>query len=739
MLACFLSFCMAKITFNEETKVFSIDTEGSTYQMKIAEYNSLVHLYYGKSIKDADLSYLHRLAVRSFDPYPYESDSSFSFNAVLQEYPSFGVGDFRTSCLSVVNGDGSSAADLRYVSHKIYKGKPKLDGLPSVRAPEADVLDITMKDKTTGLQVILRYSCVEEYDAITRSAIINNTTPSKIYLTRALSACVDFHESDFELTTLYGRYGSERNVQRSPLQRGRLSVDSVRGSSSHMQNPFAILSKPTTDEKSGEAYGVHFVYSGNFLIEAEVDQYEQTRLVAGISPQFFNYELEKGESFVTPEVIFTYSDQGIGGLTKKSHRLLRNNLINPKWANKRRPILINSWEANYFSITDEKMINLAKASSELGIEMLVMDDGWFGHRGDDHSSLGDWYVNKNKIKDLKKLVETVNSFGMDFGIWFEPEMVNEDSDLYRAHPDWHLHIPGRPPAMGRNQLVLDFSRKDVVDNIYQQMYNILSSANISYVKWDMNRNLCDVWSALLSNTQQGRLYHLYVLGVYDLLERLLQAFPNLMIEGCSGGGGRFDAGMLYYTPQIWASDDTDPIERLLIQFGTSLAYPVNSIGAHVSASPCHQTGRATSLNTRGVVAMFGTFGYELDITSLDQKTKDEIASQVAKFKRIYDTIEFGDHYRLVSPFENDYYCAWMMVSPDKNKAVVSFVQIHVHPSPPFIRIRLQGLDPSKIYKVTEDGKVNRYSGSALMNAGFNCPMSANGDYESWQFEFEAEN
>ena len=729
------------IVYQEETGLFSLHTKESTYQMQIGEFGYLLHLYYGAKIEGEDLSYLCLSTARGFSGNPHEVGDrrSFSLDLLPQEYPSFGSGDYRESCLEAVHADGSRAADLRYRSHRISRGKPALEGLPSAHGSEQEVetLEIVLRDAVTAVEVSLYYAVFEELDVITRWAVVQNRTEETIRLERALSCCVDWNcPKPMDFITFYGKHAGERSVERTPLRHGKERVDSVRGASSHQQNPFVILCETGATEQSGECYGFSFLYSGNFMAQAERDQIEQTRLVMGIHPQAFSWELAPGGSFTTPEVAMAYHENGLAGLSHRLHRLIREHICRGEYQYKRRPVIINNWEATYFDFDEDKLVSIAREAAGLGVDMLVMDDGWFGKRDSDTSGLGDWFVNTGKLKGgLAPLCRRINELGMKFGLWFEPEMVSEDSDLYRTHPDWCLHIPGRKPVRSRFQLVLDMSRPDVREYLFQSISAILKSANIEYVKWDMNRHLNDVWSALLPAGRQGEAYHRHILGVYELLERLTAAFPHVLLEGCSGGGGRFDAGMLYYSPLIWCSDNTDAIDRIDIQYGTSFCYPMSAISAHVSACPNHQTGRSTPFHTRGVVALTGNFGYELDPGKLSKEEKEEIRRQTALYKKWYELLAWGDYYRLTNPFANREYAAWMTVSRDQREALVSFVQLRARANPPLTHIRLCGLDQNRIYRLSLDG--TRHSGQALMKAGILIPFGQK-EYEALQIEVTAE-
>lgn len=723
------------ILFNEKTKVFTLKTRNSTYQMKIGEYDVLLHLYYGRPLEDCDMSYLIQPADRGFSGNPYEAgkNRAFSLDTLPQEYPVFGTGDYRTSCLMTVNGDGSRAADLRYASHTIEPGKYSLKGLPGVYANDgdrADTLVITMKDRASGLLVHLYYGVMENLDIITRACRIQNQGKCGIQLERALSACLELPHNQLDFIHFYGKHAMEREMERVPAGHGTHVAGSVRGTSSHHHNPFVILCEKNATEDFGECYGLSFLYSGNFTAQVEVDQINQTRAVMGIHPDCFSYCLAPLEEFAAPEVVLAYTDQGLGQLSRIYHRAYRKNLCRGQYKEKPRPVLINNWEATYFDFTGDKLVEIAGAAAELGIEMLVMDDGWFGNRDGDHSGLGDWTVNEKKLGcSLKSLVDRVNEKGLKFGIWFEPEMVSEDSSLYRSHPDWALKIPGRDPNLSRYQLVLDFSREEVRSYIFDSMCRILDSANIEYVKWDMNRSLCDVYSNGLPGERQGEVSHRYVLGLYDFLEKITNRYPYILFEGCSGGGGRFDGGMLYYMPQIWCSDDTDAIERIKIQYGSSFGYPISSVGSHVSACPNHQTGRVTPLKTRGIVAMAGTFGYELDISRMTEEEKEMVKSQVKEYQHYNRLIQQGDYYRLTNPYEEKDFAAWEFVKEDKTEALLNCVSMKATANPAPQRIRLKGLCRDMEYEVNGKGA---YSGAMLMYGGLPLPVPRR-EYDSIQF------
>lgn len=713
-------------------QIFSLHTKHSTYQMKV-DRDFLIHTYYGPYVGDSDMSYLARCIDRGFSGNPDGiTDKGYSLDTQLLEYPSYGTGDFRNDCLRVAYADGSQVTDLKYVSHEIKEGKYELEGLPAMYQGEENVqtLEVVLQDVYKKLEVILYYGVFENLDVITRACKIVNKGEDKVNLLRAYSMCLDFNNKDMDFVHFYGRHAMERIMERTPLHHGIQSVGSRRGFSSHQHNPFVVLCAHDAGEDHGNCYGASFVYSGNFAAEAEVTQADCTRMTMGIHDAQFQFELQPQESFTAPEVMLSFSSEGLGTLSRNYHKAIRYHICRGKYKTARRPILINNWEATYFNFNTEKLLDIAREAKKLGIEMLVMDDGWFGKREDDVSGLGDWFVNEKKLGGkLKDLVDGVNEIGLKFGIWFEPEMISEDSDLYRAHPDWALKIPGRAPTRGRQQLVLDFSREDVRTYIFDRMCEILESSNIEYVKWDANRHLTDVWSALLPAERQGEVFHRFILGLYDFLEKITQRFPNVLFEGCSGGGGRFDAGMMYYHPQIWCSDDTDAVERLEIQYGTSFAYPVSTMGAHVSVCPNHQTGRSVSMKTRGVVAMSGTFGYELDITKLSEEDKQTVKEQIEAFKKYYDLIQNGDYYRLTDDGRKSPFVAWEFVSADKKEALLNVVVLRTKANPILHTVYARGLEADMMYQV--EGSQEKFSGAALMNGGYPIPVMGD-DYQAVQ-------
>ncbi|NLK28492.1 MAG: alpha-galactosidase [Clostridiales bacterium] len=709
------------IKFYENSRIFKLDTPKSTYMIGIVdEENFIGHIYYGRKVIDADLSYMMRLHGSSDVPTKNSRDRVTFMDSMPMEYPTHGVGDFRESCLSVKDHAGHSACSLSYISHRIYHGKQKLPGLPATfaREDECTTLELICEDKALQLQVTLVYNVFEKLDAITRSVKIYNSSKNPIYLTKVLSACLDMDNRDYDMITLYGLWSRERMINRRRITDGKQLISSLRGVSSHQEQPFMAILDKNADEDHGEVFALNLVYSGNFMAQAEITQFTMLRAVIGINPVDFCWKLDSEESFTSPEAVMVYSNEGIGGMTRTFHDLYRNHLIRGQYKDKKRPILINNWEATYFDFDTDKLLSIAREASKLGIEMLVMDDGWFGYRNDDNTSLGDWVVNESKIKGgLKHLVDEVNKLGMKFGIWFEPEMISPDSDLYRTHPDWAIQIPGRNPALARNQLVLDISRKEVRDAVYDSMYKILSEANIEYVKWDMNRPLTDIAGASLDSDTQGEFYHRYVLGLYEMQERLVSDFPHILLENCSSGGGRFDPGMLYYSPQIWSSDNTDAIDRLRIQEGTAMIYPLSAMGAHVADCPSHSNGRVTPFETRGYVSLAGTFGYELDITKIPEEDRNMIPKQVAMYHKYNDLVRTGDYYRIASYQMNHEYDCYEVVSKDKKEALVTYIQVSGRPNYRTRRIRLKGLKEDAIYRIEETGE--ELSGGALMYAGIN--------------------
>lgn len=715
-----------------QRQMFHLQSGRTSYVIKIYPTGLVGNVYWGRRLEDGDLSSLVCLADKRNPADEAAVNYDHLQDILRQEYPGYGNTDFRPPAFQVQHADGSTVSDFRYSTHRVVRGKKLLAGLPCTRCDDpaaADTLELDLTDPVAGLVITLSYTMYAQSGALVRSACIRNTGAVPVTLLRALSMGIDLPPGSYDVINLGGTWARERHVQRSTLAGGTHLIDSTRGMSSHQQNPFMALCEHQCTETAGEAYGFNLIYSGNFLCLAEVDQFATVRVVMGVNPFDFSWRLEPGEAFQTPEAVLAHSSQGLGDLSRSFHSLYRDHLVPAAWAHRERPILINNWEATYFGFTHDKIVDIARVGAELGLELFVLDDGWFGHRDSDNSSLGDWFEDRKKLpRGLKGLAQDINALGLQFGLWFEPEMISPDSELYRAHPDWCLHIPGRHRTQVRNQLVLDLSRREVCDAIIAQVSQILSSVNISYVKWDMNRPLTEMGSAVQAATRQRETAHRYVLGVYYMMETITRRFPNVLFEGCAGGGSRFDPGILHYMPQIWTSDDSDAIERLKIQWGTSLCYPASVMGAHVSAVPNHQVGRQTPLSTRGNVAMSGIFGYELDLTKLSEAEKTEIKAQVAFCKQHRHLVLDGAFHRLKSPFEGNE-TAWMLVSPDAGEALVMVCRVLGVPNPGVSVVRLQGLDPAAEYQV--DGPFSyRANGSVLMHAGLRLPGSW-GDFNSW--------
>ena len=720
------------ITVNEKSRLFCIETDNSEYQLMADSFGVLRHLWYGEKV-GMSMEYLQEYPDVGFSGNIYEAENlrSYSLDTLPLEYSCGGVGDFRINALSAVHSDGSFALDLRYAGFKISNGKYGIEGLPAVYADdtEAETLEIFLKDTASDISVTLKYGVLPKLDIITRSAVIENGGETGVSLTNAASLCLDMPCDYNEWIHFHGRHTCERLFERMPLLHGIQESSSQRGTSSHQQNPAFILCGNDCTETNGGCIGAMLMYSGSFSAKIEYDQLEQVRFVMGINPELFRWELKKGERFYTPEAVMSYSGAGFERLSHNFHKVVREHICRGKYKLSERPVLINSWEAVYLDFDDKKILAAAEEAAKLGIDMFVLDDGWFGKRDDDFSGLVDWFVNPNKIKcGLGELAKKIKALGMDFGLWLEPEMVSENSELYRSHPEWAIQIPNRKPMRGRYQLVLDMTRTDVRDYLYKSISDILKSAEISYIKWDMNRSICDWYSACLESKNMGEMPHRYVLGLYELLERLTQDFPDVLFEGCSGGGGRFDAGMLYYCPQIWCSDDTDAFERTKIQYGTSFFYPISTMGSHVSAVPNHQTGRVTFLNARSVTAMSGSFGYELDPSALTEEEKTEIPMQIKRFKNYRKLIHNGKYYRLTNPVK-DNFALWEYVSEDKTKILLQGMQFRAEPNFLRHRIKLRGLDENKKYLIAEEERI--YTGKALMNGGILLP-AAKGDYFAYE-------
>ncbi len=720
------------ISINEKDKIFTLHTTKSTYQMKVDKYRNLLHTYFGVRAQGTDFSYLIVPADHGFSGQPAEAgdERTYSMDCYPLEYPVHGNGDYRIKALKAGISGQVPALDLRYHSHKITKGKYGLQGLPAMfeaQEDSAETLEVVLKDLYEEIYVTLLYGVLEKANVITRTAVIYNRGKAPLHIHRAMSFALDFLENDKELIHFYGKHQWERQFERTKLMHGISEVSSMRGMSSHQHNPFVILCDKDATEDYGKCYGISLLYSGGFRIQTEVDQLDQVRIVGGIDDDEFEWILEQGESFITPEAVLCFTDRGLTDLSHDITDAYETSLIRSSWKNKRRPILVNNWEATYFEFNGEKLLGIARQARAIGLDMLVLDDGWFGKRDDDNSGLGDWQVNERKLGcSLKELVDEVRKLGLMFGIWVEFEMVSEDSELYRNHPDWVMVIPDRDPVRSRNQLVLDLSRRDVIAYLRDAIDTVLQSADISYMKWDVNRSLENVFSGYAPSLSQGAVRYRYVLGLYELLEYVTQRYPDVLLEGCCGGGGRFDAGMLYYTPQIWCSDNTDAIERLRIHYGTSFGYPMSAVAAHVSVCPNHQNGRITPFKTRGICAMQGAFGYELDLNHLSAEELEEAKEQADFYRKHHGLFQSGDYYRLSSPYENHDFTAWSYVSKDKSKVSLSVIFTDLHGNPKPLRVKLKGLEAEAVYRLGDA----EYTGDALMAAGVVLPIPEC-EYDSW--------
>lgn len=719
------------ISYDESKQLFHLTNDTISYVIAIEDDQYLTHHYWGKKLEQISSKADYPLRDRSFEANPsHVSNRNFSLGTLLLEYSGSDSGDFRESAYSYADEEGRHANQLLYKGYRIYEGKKALKGLPATYVTEdnqAKTLEIDVYDEYTGMKGTLQYTIFDDLSVITRSVNFNNTKDTSLVLKKALSMSVDFPDSEYDLIQLPGAWGRERDLVRSPLTRGVHKMDSKRGTTSHTYQPFLALAKDNTTEHEGEVYGIHLVYSGEFVANVEVDAYAQTRMQMGINPEHFEWELEPGATFQTPEVAMVYSDSGLNGMSHTYHQLYQHHLIRGTHQHKERPVLINNWEGTYFDFDDNKILDIAENASDLGVELFVLDDGWFGNRDNDLSSLGDWYVNKTKLKNgLKTLSESIHAKGMKFGLWFEPEMISEDSDLFRDNPDWAIHTEGRGKSLGRSQLVLDFSRKEVRENILKQMKAILDEVPIDYIKWDYNRNMTELNSAG-SDSRWGEVAHRYILGLYEVLEELNASYPEILFESCSGGGGRYDPGMLYYMPQTWTSDNTDAVARLEIQTGTSLVMPVSSMGSHVSAVPNHQVDRYTSLEMRGDVAMSGNLGYELDVTTLSVEEQNEVKSQIEFYKNYRQLIQFGTFSRILSPFDGKQKTSWIFVDESKDNAVFMYFQILDKANKPNTRIKLVGLDPVKQYKLDDERIIG---GDELMYRGLYIDPDLYGDFTS---------
>ncbi len=717
------------VIYHEKSKTFHLYNKEISYVFKILSNNQMGQLYYGKKIRDRDdFDHLFEMRPRAMAVCRNENDRLFSLEHIKQEYPVYGTGDMRIPAIDICQPNGSRILDLQYHGYEVVAGKPKLEKLPATyveQESEATTLLITLKDKLIDLKVVLSYTIYENLPVIVRNSLIVNGGEDQLTLNRAMSLSLDLPDMDYEMIELTGAWSRERSVKKRKLEHGTQSIGSLKGCSSNSFNPFIALARTNCDEYSGEALGFSFVYSGNFIAQVEVDAFDVSRVTMGIHPFCFNWQLNKGDKFQTPEAVMVYSDQGLNKMSQTFHQLYQTRLARGSYRDQVRPILINNWEGTYFDFDEEKIVEMATTANELGIELFVLDDGWFGKRNDDFAGLGDWFPNLDKLPNgITGLAKKITDLGMKFGLWFEPEMVNKDSDLYRTHPEWTLETPGRISGHGRNQYVLDFSNPDVIDYIYESMAKVIGEADISYIKWDMNRCMSEVYSACHTSETQGKVMHEYILGVYELYERLINSFPEVLFESCASGGARFDPGMMYYAPQCWTSDDTDAVERLKIQYGTSMVYPVSSMGSHVSAIPNHQVRRNTPIETRANVAYFGTFGYELNVNKLDDEEKEIVMNQIKFMKEHRQLIQYGTFYRLKSPFEGNE-TVWMVVSKDKQEAIVGYYRVLQEVNRNYRRVRLMGLDPEIDYQIESTG--TSHYGDELMNLGLLTSDESSGE------------
>lgn len=721
---------MAEITINNG--IYVLKNARISYILGVLPGGIVAHLHAGVRLDGVNLNNL--LMHAGLPAAEQFSVQECALDRLPQEYPSFGLGDLREGALSVLAPDGTTAVDLRFVSAEVLPGKPALEGLPATFGENCQTLKVTLRDEHTGLTAELLFTVFDDCDAIARSARLINNGSAPLTLRRAMSLCLDLPDHDYELITLSGGWARERSVIRRPIVPGEQGVNTRNGASSAQASPFMALVRPETTEHSGEAIGFSFVYSGNFTATATVGQFGTTRALMGINDRDFSWLLEPGAAFQTPEAVMVFSREGLGGMSRTFHALWESHLLPQQWVHRRRPILLNNWEATYFDFDEDKLVEIAKAAKAAGAELFVMDDGWFGHRDDDFTSLGDWDVDLKKLPGgLKRLGDRVRALGLEFGIWMEPEMVSRESDLYRAHPDWAMQIPGRAPIESRHQLTLDMGREEVQQFCIDVVTKTLRDSGATYLKWDMNRYFTNIGSSALPAGRQGEVPHRYMLGLYKVMDALVKAFPDVLFEGCASGGGRFDAGLLYYVPQYWCSDNTDALCRCEIQYGTTMAFPPSTMGSHVSAVPNHQTGRITPLETRYAVAMGGQFGYELDPRKLTDDERAALHRQTDYARATYDTRMNGAFYRLLSPFEgND--TAWISVSKDCKQAVLTVVRSRslANQFPPLIR--LQGLDAGATYTVRETGE--SFTGAELMTLGLCCPLGS-GDAASLLYTLEA--
>ncbi len=732
------------IIYHTSSKEFHIYNRQISYIIEIMENGQLGNLYYGKHLKDREsFTYLHQEMPRPLSAFAADAPSTLCLQYTKQEYPSYGTGDFRYGACTIEQKNGSRITKFEYATHSIYEGKKKIEPLPATyveNKKEATSIEIRLYDKVIDTDLILTYTIYEELPVITRHARYIHKGEQPIILQNAMSVCIDLPDKEYDMIQLSGAWARERYIKTRPLEQGVQSIYSMRGASSAEHNPFLALKRKNTTEEEGEIYGFSLVYSGSFLGQIEVCSHDTTRVMMGIHPETFSWKLQQNECFQTPEAVMVYSASGMNRMSQTYHTLFRNRLVRGYWRDKERPVLLNNWEATYMDFSEYDILRIAAKAKEAGVELFVLDDGWFGTRNDDNQGLGDWYVNHKKLPNgIAGLSRNVEELGMKFGLWIEPEMVNKDSDLYRAHPDWIISAPERFESPSRQQYVLDYSRKEVVDYIYKMLDNVISESAISYIKWDMNRYITECYSRAAESCEQGKVMHRYILGVYDLYTRLTTKYPEILFESCSSGGARFDPGMLYFAPQTWCSDDTDASERLKIQYGTSLVYPISTMGAHVSAVPNHQLDRVTPISTRANVAFFGAFGYELDLNQLSKEEMQAVKEQIAYYKQYRKLIQQGVFYRIISPFENSD-TAWIVVSEDRSEAIAAYYQQLNRVNAAWIRFRLTGLEEEKLYEVRVFEAIQKFYGCELMYAGI--PINRNqlaketGDFASALFHIK---
>ncbi len=723
---------MITVTNNQ----YQLNTLNSSYIMS-NEGGILTHVYYGKRLPDEDHGYMAKRYAYSGDFQSKISENIPCLDNALLEYPAFGDGGIISPAIEILNADGTNFVDLRIVDFSVHNGKPKIEGLPASYAESTDnvkTLEIKTLDSVSGVKVSLFYAVFYDYDVITRWVEINNSGEQNITVLRALSGNIAFDNNNYDVISNFGTWAAERQIERAPLLHTGASLSSNCGLSSPYANPFLILAEHNATEDNGEVLGVALAYSGNHKMSADLNRYNVVNLSGGIAPDNFRWNLKCGESFSTPELIISYSSQGLNTLSQNFHKLIKNRVCRGIYRDKKRPVLLNLWEAFYFNFTEETIKKAADSAADLGIELLVIDDGWFGKRNDGYCSLGDWYVNEEKIPNgLDNLCNYVNSKNMKLGIWFEPEMISPNSDLYHCHPEWVMRIKDRKPTERRWQLMLDLTNPDVCDFIYDSIANILKNTNIEYIKWDCNRSIAHIGSTYLAPNQLGEYCHRYVLGLYSVLERLTSDFPNVLFEGCASGGSRFDIGMLYYSPQIWTSDNTDAVERASIQYGTSLIYPMSCQSAHVSICPNHQTKRTVSIEARHIFALTGSFGYELDLNKISEQDKEYIKDFIHFYNENFDVFQNGNYYRLTNPFTDDYA---VFEYSYKNKIIVGLMRLKSRAINLQTKFKLKGLEENRIYVDKKSGC--KYSGSQLMNFGLTIAASQGAnDYYSILFEFEA--